>query len=151
LIIAVFENPESILAVDHSVNSRIGGLIAGLNIVLENLFIPAGLSNKDWISHIPHFLRQYPWLFDLSTAGIPSGVVIVIYQMGLLGVFLIFFSMCRIVSAARSVSGTYILIVAVIVFWGQYLISNPLFGLLYGCAVASLRTKYNHDHFLGNR
>lgn len=139
LLMAAIENPTSILTIDHSVNNRIGGFVAGVGIVWNDFFLPAGLSNDDWLSRIPAFLEAYPWLFDLSAAGIPSGVVIIVYQMGLLGVIFVAYPMYRIFSAARSTWGGYMLLVAMIVFWGQYLISNPLFGLLYGCAAASMK------------
>jgi hypothetical protein len=140
LLISAIENPTSVLTIDYSVNSRIGGMLAGLGIIWNDYFLPAGLSNKDWLQRTPAFLAQYPWLFDLSPAGIPSGMVIILYQMGFLGVPFVFYFIYRIVSAARSIWGSYLLLVAVAVFFGQFLISNPVFGLLYGCA-ASLRGK----------
>ena len=140
LLIAAIENPTSILTIDYSVNSRIGGVLAGLGIIWNDYFLPAGLSNEDWLQRTPAFLSQYPWLFDLSPAGIPSGMVIILYQMGFFGVPFVFYFIYRIVSAARSIWGSYLLLVAVAVFFGQFLISNPVFGLLCGCA-ASLRAK----------
>ncbi len=140
LSIAALENPTSVLTIDYSVNNRIGGLVAGLGFVWNDYFLPAGLSNNDWLQRIPAFLAKYPWLFDLSQAGIPSGMVIILYQMGFFGVPFVFYFIYRIVSAARSIWGSYMLLVAVTVFFGQFLISNPIFGLLYGCAV-SLRGK----------
>jgi hypothetical protein len=136
---AVFDNPTALLTIDNSINNRIGGLVAGLGIVWNDYFLPAGLSNNDWLRRIPAILGTYPWLFDLSLAGIPSGIVIIFYQMGFLGVVFVMYFIYRIVSAARSTWGSYMLLVVVIVFLGQLLISNPIFGLLYGCVVASLR------------
>lgn len=135
---SVFLNdPMSIIQTDYSVNLRAGGLVAGIDAVIDNFFIPAGLSNDDWLLNVPNILRRHSWLFNISSAGIPSGFVIIVYQIGFFGLFFIFSFVSRTVSVARSLVGTYLLFTALIVFAGQFLISNPLFGLLFGCAAAS--------------
>lgn len=137
-LMSVFlSDPMFIIQADHSVNARVGGLVAGMGVVFDNFFIPVGLSNEDWLLHVPYILRQHPWLFDISSAGIPSGFVIILYQIGFLGVFFVYLFISRTVSVARSLVGMYLMFAALIVFMGQFLISNPLFGLMLGCAAAS--------------
>ena len=138
LSVAIFENPTSLLEIDYSINSRIGGFLAGLDIIWNDNFFPSGLSNDYWLQRIPTFLGEYPWLFDLSPAGIPSGIVIILYQMGFLGVPFILYFIYRFISSGRSIAGVYLLLVAIIVFLGQFLISTPIFGLILGCAVSVL-------------
>lgn len=137
LMFVFFSDPVSIIQADYSVNMRLGGLIAGIGIVIDNFFMPAGLSNEAWLLNIPNILGRYTWLFNVSTAGIPSGIIIILYQIGFFGLFFTVLIMSRILSVSHSLFGKYLMLTALIVFFGQYLISNPLFGLLFGCAAAS--------------
>jgi hypothetical protein len=143
LMSVFFSDPFLLIQTDYSVNVRLGGLIAGVSAIIDNFFVPAGLSNEAWLLSIPNILAKHPWLFNVSTAGIPSGIGIIVYQIGFFGLFITLFIMSRVISASRSLVGTYLLLTALIIFCGQYLISNPLFGLLFGC-VAALRASTSY-------
>ncbi len=145
LATSVIEDPTAILMVDNSVNLRLGGLIVGTGLVLDSWWWPHGLSNADWLARLPQIRESNPWLFDISAAGVPSGIVIVAYQLGWMGMLLMAAPIFRIVRAARSSLGLWLMLSAIAVFLGQYLISAPGFGVLHGCALAATTRKRAAD------
>ncbi|MDE2431035.1 MAG: hypothetical protein KGM99_20125 [Burkholderiales bacterium] len=137
LLLSLFlNNPTDFLMIDGSINLRIGGIIVGYDLILDSWLLPNGMSNLDWIARSREILNPRPWLYDISDSGIPSGYLIVIYQVGFIGFMFLLPAIYRISSAARSALGTWIVFTALSIFLGQYMISNPGFGLLYGCAAA---------------
>lgn len=135
------DDPTAVLTVDHSVNTRVGGVIVGMGLILDGWLLPHGMSNADWIARIPQTLVANPWLFDISSSGIPSGILIVVYQLGWIGLLLLVVLFRRIYLAARSFMGLWLLFGALAVFLGQFLISTPAFGILHGCALAATMRK----------
>lgn len=136
LVVYAISNPMEVLAFDHSINGRLGGILVGAELVMTNAFLPHGMSNSEWVGTIPRILERYNWLYDISAAGIPSGLVILLYQIGFFAVFLLVPIIRRVVSVPRTSFEMWILMSALTVFLFQYLISNPLFGVLHGISVA---------------
>jgi len=145
LAASLLENPVAILSVDYSVNLRLGGLVVGTGLVADSWLWPHGLSNAEWLARIPQIREANPWLFDISTAGIPSGIIIVAYQLGWIGMVLLTAPLFRIVRASRSSLGLWLMLSAVAVFLGQFLISAPGFGVLHGCALAATLSRRPDD------
>jgi hypothetical protein len=129
-------DPGSFFFSDYSVNARLGGMAAGIGTVFHDYFIPHGIANADWLSAIGPLLSRYPWLIAISEAGIPSGFVIFAYQLGALALLLLYLPVRTYLARSTSELQNWLLPIALIVFMGQYLLSTPGFGLLYGLILA---------------
>lgn len=132
----IYEDPMLLITSDNSVNARLGGIYVGVNKVLSNAFIPYGMSSRSWVESIGLSLSQYPWLYDISDAGIPSGLVIVVYQTGVFGLILLFLMLRRVMARHHSKYQSWLLCMMLFVFLSQYMISTPGFGLIYGLMLA---------------
>ena len=121
---------------DYSVNARIGGMLAGIDTVLADYLVPHGMANQDWLTEIAPLLSRYPWLVGISEAGIPSGFVIMVYQLGALALLLLYLPVKSFLQRSESWLQNWLLCVMVVVFMGQYLLSTPGFGLIYGFILA---------------
>jgi hypothetical protein len=141
LINAVLLDPASILTIDYSMNTRLGGFIAVFYQVFSNGFIPFGMSIQAWDSARNSLLIDLPWLLDLSLAGPPSGVGVILFQTGLLGAVLLGLIFKTILSTNVSGLGRILLMGAPLIFLSQYYISAPTFSLLYACALYRSRIK----------
>lgn len=132
----LFDNPTLLLAADASVNNRIGGVIVGVQEIWRNAFVPYGMSNEAWMEEIKSILGRNSWLMLLSTSGIPSGILIIIYQAGIFGMLLMFGIFKRMFSRHRFPAESWFVSVLFFVFMSQYSISAPGFGLVYGLIIA---------------
>jgi len=135
LVEGVFSHPESVLSVDRSVNARLGGVIASIVHSFNTFFIPHGLSHQNWLNDLPKILKDFPWLNDLSSYGCPSGIFIIIYQLGFIGILLLTipiasFFLMQIEGYKKSV-----ILSVIFIFMGQFMISTPCFSVLYGCII----------------
>lgn len=136
LLQTAYESPTALIMSDYSVNVRVGGVVAGFWEIINGYFIPNGLSGEVWMREVPSVLSKNPWLFNISNSGIPSGFLIIIYQLGLIGVILLYVPVSRFLRREGPAFQNWLLACVVFVFLGQYLISTPGFGALYGLILA---------------
>ncbi|WP_126175984.1 hypothetical protein [Tsuneonella rigui] len=136
LLTEFYQDPLYLVTSDASTNARLGGIYVGVQEIFKNLFLPAGLSSETWLARVGPIMSENLWLMNLSYSGIPSGILIVIYQIGIFGLLLLGFLLYRLLTGLRSHFETLLICAAVFVFFSQYLISTPGFGLLYGLALA---------------
>ena len=136
LLTDFLRDPYDFFYSDYSVNARIGGMMAGIDTVFRDYFVPHGMANQDWITEIPPLMSRYPWLIGISEAGIPSGFVILIYQAGALALLWLYLPVKSFLQRSDSWIHNWLLCVMLIVFMGQYLLSTPGFGLIYGFVLA---------------
>jgi len=141
LISAVLTDPFAILAVDYSMNNRLGGMIAVISEVFHNAFIPHGMSLQVWETARAGLLNDLPWLMDLSLGGPPSGIGMLMFQAGLFGAILVWLLFRRILAPGMDMLGRLLLMASPVIFLGQYYISAPTFSLLYACALFRLGQK----------
>jgi hypothetical protein len=132
LLKTFFEDPWYLITADASANARLGGIYVGAKEILGNAFMPFGMSHAVWTRSLGSILAHNSWLSFLSGSGIPSGILIIIYQCGIFGLLVTVAMVRRLLSAAHSHYETLLLASVVIVFFSQYLISTPGFGLIYG-------------------
>lgn len=141
LLIEFIRDPAEFFFSDYSVNARLGGMVAGIDTVMRSYLVPHGMANQDWLNEISPLLSRYPWLVGISEAGIPSGFVILIYQMGIFALLLLYLPVSMFLRRSDARLQDWFACVVVIVFMSQYLLSTPGFGLIYGfiLAKASMR------------
>jgi len=139
------KDPMAILSLDYSLNARLGGLIAATIDSFQNWFLPNGITYSSWEDRSILILNKFPWLFGLSSSGWPSGYLIVISQIGLFGVFTFFVTINRFYSVSTSLTQKVLLLSGFSIFFFQYYMSAPAFGIIYGAIAArSLRTVGTH-------
>lgn len=131
-----FDDPMRLLTSDNSVNQRIGGIVVGAYEAVSSFLIPHGLDNQDWLDQIGRIYSTFPWLNDLSSAGIPSGLLIVIYQTGWFGLILLVPILRSMMKGHATVLAKWLMAVILFVFLSQYYISTPGFGVIYGLVLA---------------
>lgn len=136
LLSSAIQQPTNILLIDYSVNSRLGGFLATFIDVLDNFFVPRGMSHEVWGEARTRILAKHDWLLDLSHVGPPSGIGVLAFQGGILVMPFIFLMFYRILSV-RVVGGfrKIVIISTFFIFIGQYYLSAPGFALLYACAI----------------
>lgn len=135
LISAVLAEPTAVLSVDYSVNMRLGGMIASIIASGSNLFFPHGMGVASWEASREDLLQRLPWLMDLSNVGPPSGIGVLLFQIGLLALPFLWQVFTRILSINVRWIEQIVLLAIPFVFLGQYYISAPSFSLLYACAL----------------
>lgn len=129
-------DPLYLLTSDASANARLGGIYVGIKEILANFLFPAGLNFDTWSSRVGPIMSENGWLIFLSLSGIPSGILIVIYQLGIFGLLTIGFMIYRMLTKLSSHAETLLVCTVVFVFFSQYMISTPGFGLIYGAILA---------------
>lgn len=136
LLQTFYADPWYLVTSDGSANARLGGIIVGLQEIGRNGLMPAGLSWSNWVDAIGPAMGRNPWLLLLSDSGIPSGTLIVIYQLGMVGLVLMGFIHLRLLRGMRSHYEAFLMCSVVFVFLSQYMISTPGFGLILGVIIA---------------
>lgn len=136
LMRTAYESPNALIMSDYSANVRVGGVVAGFGEIIDGYFLPHGLSAEAWMSQVSSILSKYPWLFSISNSGIPSGFLIIVYQLGFIGIMLLYVPVSRFIRREGPAFENWLLACVVFVFLGQYLISTPGFGALYGFILA---------------
>lgn len=132
------KDPYELLSLDRSVNTRLGGLIAAAWTIIDQGFWPQGLSHLDWEQGLSSRQGAFPWLNALSDSGWPSGYLIVIYQSGLIGLAFVGLVAYRFISAPVGMLPKTLLLGAFSIFFLQYFISAPTFGMIYGALIFRL-------------
>jgi len=131
----------SIFALDGSVNARASGLVLGTQAILNNWFLPYGLANSDWLLIKKELIENSQIFHSLSSSGVASGYLRPVYEIGFFAVpFLILF-VKTILAFPRDYFERVIMVGFIGMFFMQFLISSPLFGLVYGAVLARTRTK----------
>lgn len=133
-----FKDPYELLSLDRSVNTRLGGLIAAAWTIVDQGLWPQGLSHLDWDQGLSNRLGAFPWLNAISDSGWPSGYLIVIFQSGLIGLAFVGLVMYRFISSSVGMLPKTLLLGAVSIFFLQYYISVPIFGMIYGALIFRL-------------
>jgi hypothetical protein len=124
-------NPMLIISVDYSVNMRVGGLIASIISTFDNYLLPAGLSHSVWLIDINNYHQKFPWLFEISEEGWPSGYFISLYQLGAFSFPLYLLLYRAYTSAARLHFLTGLLVISALnIFIFQFSLSSPFFGII---------------------
>ncbi|HJS11087.1 hypothetical protein [Sphingopyxis sp.] len=131
-----YQDPLYPVLSDASANQRLGGIYVGAKQIIVQGFMPAGMSEETWLDLIGPIMAANPWLIMLSEAGVPSGILIVGFQLGLFGLIPLIFILYRMLSGLRSHYETFLLCTMVFVFFSQYMISTPGFGVIYGMVIA---------------
>lgn len=131
-----YNDPFYLLTSDASANSRLGGIYVGAKQIVDQFFLPAGMSEQTWLDIIGPAMARNPWLIMLSQAGVPSGILIIIFQLGFFALLPLGYILYRMLSKLPSYYETFLLCVVVFVFFSQYMISTPGFGMIYGMIVA---------------
>ncbi|WP_157096618.1 hypothetical protein [Tsuneonella dongtanensis] len=129
-------DPFYLLTSDASANARLGGIYVGAKEIVSNYFFPAGLSHETWFARVGPIMSENGWLIFISLTGIPSGILIAIYQLGIFGLLILGFMLWRMMTRLRSHIETLLVCSVVFVFFSQYMISTPGFGLIYGAVLA---------------
>lgn len=136
LLQTAYESPTALIMSDYSVNVRVGGVVAGFGEIIDSYILPHGLSGEVWMRQVVSILSKYPWLFGISNSGIPSGFLIIVYQLGFIGIMLLYVPTTRFIKREGPAFENWLLACVVFVFLGQYLLSTPGFGALYGLILA---------------
>ena len=131
-----YYDPAYLITSDASANARLGGIYVGLQEIFANAFLPAGLSWAHWQEAVGPAMSRNSWLLFLSDAGIPSGTLIIVYQLGLFGLALLAYLHFRMLRGLRSHYETFLMCSVVFVFLSQYMISTPGFGMILGVLLA---------------
>lgn len=131
-----YYDPWYLITSDASANARLGGIWVGVQEIIRNAFLPAGLDAYEWEAKTAQLLATNPWLIFLSTAGLPSGTLIVIYQLGIFGLAIMAYLHVRLLQGLRSHAETFLMCSVIFVFLSQYMISTPGFGIIFGVAAA---------------
>lgn len=132
----LYEDPWYLFTSDGSANSRLGGIYVGAKEIVNNAFLPAGMSHETWQSSIGSIMSHNSWLLLLSDSGIPSGILIIIYQTGFIGLLLLIVILRRMLKGLFSEYETLLMCAVVFVFMSQYMISTPGFGVILGFVLA---------------
>jgi hypothetical protein len=132
---AFLEEPTNILLVDASVNMRLGGLIGSFDYMIDNWFAPNGVDHEHWLAVGQEIVRANSWLIAISESGPPSGLGVVLFQLGFVAFPMLGFIAYRFMSVDLDAWGSFAVLAAFSVFLGQYFISAPGFGLLYGLTI----------------
>lgn len=142
ILSSILRDPSQALAVDASVNYRLGGLFSSFDYIVESLFYPHGLSHEQWLFTSKEITNNNRWLLGLSEAGVPSGVGVLLYQGGFLIVAPLFFiwSIFFTLKFDSGFSRVVILTIPLILLF-QYYLSSPIFVFVYAAAVFVLRGK----------
>lgn len=138
LINAFIEEPTNLLFLDHSLNARLGGLMAGISEVWNSYFMPHGMSISDWMVDSKFFLYNNDYLWSISPAGIPSGIVIIIYQIGIFALPFILLFYFRLISLKLTGIRYVFVITPCIIFLFQLSLATPTFGLVFGALIYKL-------------
>jgi len=136
LLRELYDDPWYLFTSDASANARLGGIYVGAKEILANMFLPAGMAHETWNQSTGPILSRNSWLLMLSDAGIPSGILIVIYQAGIFGLVLLAAILRRMLKGLHSQYETFLMCVVVFVFFSQYMISTPGFGMVLGLVIA---------------
>lgn len=131
-----YQDPLYPILSDASANQRVGGIYVGAKQILMQGFLPAGMAEDTWLDLIGPIMAANPWLIMLSEGGVPSGILIVGFQLGLFGLIPLIYILRRMLTDLRSHYETFLLCTMVFVFFSQYMISTPGFGVIYGMVIA---------------
>ncbi|HMO68651.1 MAG TPA: hypothetical protein PKE25_08330, partial [Novosphingobium sp.] len=134
-----YDDPFYLLTSDTSANMRLGGIVVGFKEIVGNAVLPFGMAHETWLDRIGPILSRNGWLLALSEAGVPSGILIVVFQAGVFGLVPLGWMIWRMLSRPRSHFEALLVSVMVFVFFSQYMISTPGFGLIYGAVLARRR------------
>ncbi len=134
-----YADPFYLITSDASTNARLGGIYVGAKQILANAFLPAGLSHQAWTSLTGQLMARNSWLLFLSDSGIPSGILLVVYQTGIASLVLLVLILKRMMTGLYSQYETMLMSVLLFVFLSQYMISTPGFGMIYGMILARHR------------
>lgn len=148
LINEVLAQPSLLLSIDYSLNVRLGGMLATFIASGENFLIPHGLEFASWEANREKLLHDLPWLMDLSTGGPPSGIGVLVFQIGVFALPFIWHVFKRILSIRVGPVERLVLLSIPFIFLGQYYISAPTFSLLYACAIYRLNNATPGGNFL---
>lgn len=141
LLRELVNDPAYFLQSDHSVNIRIGGMWASLSESWRSGLLPHGLSHEAWQFARENALKIYPWLFDLSGVGPPSGIGVLLFQGGFLVLpFLALFTWRLLYGVRGNVVAHLLLLAVPLVFLSQFYLSSPMFALVYACAISRCRS-----------
>ena len=141
LLVNFIDSPLDFLALDASVNARLGGIAIGFFEIIDAMLVPNGMSWANWLMKIPAIEFSYKWLFFISTSGIPSGYLIVIYQTGVFGLLLIAAMIGRAFLVRFDDISIYLVIAFFLVFMFQIALSSPSFGFVFGLLVAARKLR----------
>lgn len=146
LLLALVSNPLSLLSVDYSLNMRLGGLIAAGISIGESLFVPHGISHLVWMNSISQYYSRFPWLFEISEEGWPSGYLLVIYQLGLLSLPFIVFLRNAIAGVDQNrIVSAWFAYTAITVFLFQFYITSPMFGIFFA-SIYAMWAPWKQEH-----
>lgn len=134
-----YNDPFYLLTSDTSANMRLGGILVGFKEIIGNAVLPFGMAHDTWLDRIGPIMSRNGWLLALSEAGVPSGILIVVFQAGVFGLVPLAWMLWRMMSRPRSHFEALLVSVMVFVFFSQYMISTPGFGLIYGAVLARRR------------
>ena len=134
-----YNDPFYLLTSDTSANMRLGGIYVGFKEIVGNAVLPFGMAHETWLDRIGPILSRNGWLLALSDSGVPSGILIVVFQAGVFGLVALGWMIWRMMSRPRSHFEALLVSVMVFVFFSQYMISTPGFGLIYGAVLARRR------------
>lgn len=141
LLTEFYNDPLYLVTSDASTNARLGGIFVGVQESLHNWLIPAGIDHEQWLARIGPIQVRNNWLIFLSTAGVPSGILIVVYQTGIFGMLVMAYLLYRMLHNPRSHIEAFLSCSVVFVFFSQYMLSTPGFGVIIGVVFA-------REHFI---
>lgn len=131
-----YQDPFYGITTDASANMRLGGIYVGFQEIARSLLMPMGLASETWEMAIGPALARNPWLMFLSSAGVPSGILIVVYQLGFIGLLIMAYLIQLLAREGQSHYETFLLFSIPFVFLAQNMIATPGFGVIIGVLMA---------------
>ncbi|PTS95973.1 hypothetical protein DBR11_20030 [Pedobacter sp. HMWF019] len=147
-MVVLFNNfikyPTEFITADASVNARIVGAYVSIKGVFEDFFMPNGVAHQAWLAKRIELLRSNKELLFLSNAGPPSGIGIILFQLGFVGVPFIYFMMKQIFIAPMNWKFGWLKYTVFFIALSQFSLATPAFGMLLGIVIAQNKRKFSH-------
>lgn len=137
----IISNPVSIIALDGSVNARASGLVLGSQAIFDNVFFPHGMSNTEWLVAKEELIARSENFNQLSSSGVASGYLRPVYEIGFFAIPFFLLVIRTLMHFPRDYLQRFFILGFVGIYFMQFLISSPLFGLVYGAVLAKVQNK----------
>jgi hypothetical protein len=80
-------------------------------------------------------LSEHNWLLGVSDVGPPSGIGVLLFQVGFLALPSLAIIWWRVLRTKTTAASSVLVFTSFFIFLGQYYISAPTFSLLYAAAI----------------
>lgn len=132
----IISNPMAIIALDGSANARASGLVLGSQAIFDNVFFPHGMSNAEWLVAREELIERSENFNQLSSSGVASGYLRPVYEIGFFAIPFLVLVISTLFHFPRDFVQRFFILGFLGIYFMQFLISSPLFGLVYGAVLA---------------